>query len=76
MPGAGPPLISMEPGSIRGLHLVVKDIDEARRALIRNGVYVAEIDDQGGGGKYAGLADADGNSWTLQEMVWRSEASA
>jgi catechol 2,3-dioxygenase-like lactoylglutathione lyase family enzyme len=71
--GAGLPAIAMEPGSISGLHLVVKDIDDARRSLIAKGVEVAEIDDQGGGVKYAGFRDPEGNSWTLQEMAWRSE---
>jgi catechol 2,3-dioxygenase-like lactoylglutathione lyase family enzyme len=72
--GAGLPLIAMEPGSIRGLHLVVREIHEARRALIANDVDVGEVDDQGGGVKYATFRDPEGNSWTLQEMAWRSEA--
>jgi catechol 2,3-dioxygenase-like lactoylglutathione lyase family enzyme len=71
--GAGLPLIAMEPGSIRGLHLVVKDIDGARQVLIANGVDVGEIDDQGGGVRYASFKDPEGNSWALQEMAWRSE---
>jgi predicted enzyme related to lactoylglutathione lyase len=71
--GAGMPLIAMAPGSIRGLHLVVKDIDDARQALIANGVDVGEIDDQGGGVRYASFKDPEGNSWALQEMAWRSE---
>jgi uncharacterized glyoxalase superfamily protein PhnB len=71
--GAGLPLIAMEPGSIRGLHLVVQDIDDARQALVANGVDVGEIDDQGGGVKYASFKDPEGNSWALQEMAWRSE---
>jgi catechol 2,3-dioxygenase-like lactoylglutathione lyase family enzyme len=72
--GAGLPQIAMEPGSIKGLHVVVKDITEARAALIANGVEVGEIDDQGQGVRYAGFTDPDGNGWTLQEMAWRSEA--
>jgi catechol 2,3-dioxygenase-like lactoylglutathione lyase family enzyme len=71
--GAGLPWIGMEPGSIRGLHLVVRDIDEARQALIKAGVDIDDIDDQGGGVKYAAFEDPDGNTWTLQEMAWRSE---
>jgi predicted enzyme related to lactoylglutathione lyase len=71
--GAGLPLIEMEPGSIRGLHLVVKDIDEARATLIAKGVEVAEIDEQAQGVKYAPFSDPEGNTWTLQEMPWRSE---
>ena len=71
--GAGLSAIAMEPGSIRGLHLVVKDIDKARHALMDNGVDVDEVDDQGGGVKYASLKDPEGNTWTLQEMAWRSQ---
>jgi catechol 2,3-dioxygenase-like lactoylglutathione lyase family enzyme len=71
--GAGLPLIEMEPGSIRGLHLVVKDIDAARQALIAKDVDVGEITEQGEGVKYAGFRDPEGNSWTLQEMSWRSK---
>lgn len=70
--GAGLPQIAMEPGSIRGLHLVVKDIAEARAALAGRDVEVSEIDDQGHGVKYASFSDPDGNGWTLQEMPWRS----
>jgi hypothetical protein len=71
--GAGLPMIEMEPGSIRGLHLVVKDIDAARQALIAKDVDVGEITDQGEGVKYAGFQDPEGNAWTLQEMSWRSK---
>jgi catechol 2,3-dioxygenase-like lactoylglutathione lyase family enzyme len=71
--GAGLPLIAMEPGTIRGLHLVVKDIDTARQALIAKGVDVDDVADQGGGVKYAAFRDPEGNAWALQEMAWRSE---
>ena len=33
---------------------------------------MGEINDDGGGVKYAGFSDPDGNSWVLQEMAWRS----
>jgi catechol 2,3-dioxygenase-like lactoylglutathione lyase family enzyme len=71
--GAGLPMIEMEPGSISGLHLVVKDIDAARRALIAKDVDVGDIIEQGEGVKYAAFRDPEGNSWTLQEMAWRSK---
>ena len=71
--GAGLPMIEMEPGSIRGLHLVVQDIDAGRQALIAKGVDVEEITEQGEGVKYAGFRDPEGNAWTLQEMSWRSK---
>jgi catechol 2,3-dioxygenase-like lactoylglutathione lyase family enzyme len=71
--GAGLPMIEMEPGSIRGLHLVVKDIDAARQALSAKGIDVGEVTEGGEGVKYAAFRDPEGNSWTLQEMSWRSK---
>ncbi len=63
----------MTPGALKGLHLVVNDIDQARDELIRRGVTVDEVMDVGGGVKYARFADPDGNySMVLQEMAWRT----
>jgi catechol 2,3-dioxygenase-like lactoylglutathione lyase family enzyme len=62
----------MAPGAIKGLHLVVADIEQARADLVGHGVEVAAIEDVGGGVKYAWLADPDGNTLTLQEMAWRT----
>jgi catechol 2,3-dioxygenase-like lactoylglutathione lyase family enzyme len=57
----------MRPGSIKGLHLVVADINEAREALASRGVTVSEVNDMGGV-KYVFFSDPDGNSWALQEI--------
>jgi catechol 2,3-dioxygenase-like lactoylglutathione lyase family enzyme len=62
----------MTPGTQKGLHLVVPDIDTARAELIGRGVAVGEVQDVGGGVKYAWFADPDGNSMVLQEMGWRT----
>ena len=62
----------MTPGTQKGLHLVVSDIDAARDELIGRGVSVGEVQDVGGGVKYAWFADLDGNSMVLQEMGWRT----
>ena len=62
----------MTPGAIRGLHLVVADIEQARADLRGRGVDVGEVVDVGGGVKYAWLTDPDGNTLTLQEMAWRT----
>ena len=59
------PITDMEPGSVKGLHLVVRDIDEARTALVERGVDVGEVDDMGGV-KYAWFSDPDGDLWGLQ----------
>ena len=69
--GTGLEVYQGEPGSIRGLHLVVEDIDEARAELVRRGVDVSEVHDFGGGVKGAEFSDPDGNSFELQEMAWR-----
>lgn len=71
--GRGLPIYTDVPaGSLRGLHLVVEDIERARAELIARGVEVDEVHDVGGGVRYAGLADPDGNTLTLQEMAWRT----
>ena len=62
----------MVPGTLKGLHLVVSNIGEAREELLSRGVEVGEIVDVGRGVKYAWLADPDGNSLILQEMAWRT----
>ena len=67
-----PDLADMAPGTVKGLHLVVNDIDQSRAELIERGVDVAEVVDVGGGVKYAWFADLDGNTLTLQEMAWRT----
>ena len=67
-----PDLAEMSPGSVKGLHLVVNNIEQARAELVERGVEVADIVDVGGGVRYAWFADPDGNSLTLQEMAWRT----
>ncbi len=67
-----PEISDMTPGSIKALHLVVADIEAARRALLDRGVEVAPVEDVGGGVKYARFTDPDGNTMTLQEMPWRT----
>jgi predicted enzyme related to lactoylglutathione lyase len=61
-----------EPGSVKALHLVVEDIEKARAELVDRGVDVGPVEDVGGGVKYAGFSDPDGNTLTLQEMPWRT----
>jgi catechol 2,3-dioxygenase-like lactoylglutathione lyase family enzyme len=60
------PITEMVPGSVKGLHLVVKDIGEARGALVERGVEASEVQDIGGV-KYVWFNDPDGNMWALQQ---------
>lgn len=73
--GTGLDVYRGEPGSIRGLHLVVEDVDAARAELTARGVAVSDVRDYGGGVRGADFADPDGNSFELQEMAWRRGAA-
>ena len=73
--GTGLDVYKGEPGSVRGLHLVVEDIDKVRAELVERGVQVSEIHDFGGGVRGAEFADPDGNTFELQEMSWRKGAT-
>jgi catechol 2,3-dioxygenase-like lactoylglutathione lyase family enzyme len=68
--GRGLPL--GEPGSTKGLQLVVADIDAARAELLDRGVQVSEVQQLGPegarGSRFAFFADPDGNGWSLQEL--------
>ncbi|MFF3668569.1 VOC family protein [Microtetraspora malaysiensis] len=70
--GAG--MIDTPPGSVKALHLVVKDIHAARALLVERGVDVAEVEDLSAPGKptvsYAAFSDPDGNGWTLQQLPY------
>lgn len=76
------------PGSVKGLHLVVPDIEVARAELGGRGVEVGEIKHFDGTGtqvsgpdperndygSYLFFSDPDGNSWAVQEVPSRAKA--
>ncbi len=62
----------MQTGSVKGLHLVVGDVREARDMLTSRGVEVGEVIEYPQGIKFVGFSDPDGNSWLFQEMPWRA----
>lgn len=66
----GLPQLDMPVGRLRGLHLVVKDIEAPRQEFLGRGVEVSETGDLGGV-FYAWFQDPDGNTWALQHMPWR-----
>ena len=73
----GKGLSDMTPGSIKGLQLVVADIDAARDDLASRGVAVSPVQHHDGSGMVDGhgddwnsfvfFEDPDGNSWAVQE---------
>jgi catechol 2,3-dioxygenase-like lactoylglutathione lyase family enzyme len=58
----------MKPGSVKGVHLVVKDVAKVREVLASRGVEVSAIDEYDRGIKFVYFSDPDGNSWNLQEI--------
>ena len=69
--GEGMPL--GEPGSTKGLQLVVEDIDAARADMAGRGVPISEVQQLGPegmvGSRFAFFGDPDGNGWSLQEIT-------
>jgi predicted enzyme related to lactoylglutathione lyase len=59
-----------EPGSVKGLQVVVKDIDAARAELAGRGVDVSEVQDFPWG-RFVFFSDPDGNGWAVQELPAR-----
>lgn len=73
-------LTDAAPGSVRGLHLMVRDIEAARAELVGRGLEVSEVRHMTPEGwqpgadpehadynSFADFADPDGNTWVLQE---------
>ena len=76
-----------EPGSLRGLHLVVRDIVAAREELVGRGAEVAGVRHMVDGewqqgphpehtdyNSFAEFSDPDGNLWLLQEVGYSAAA--
>ncbi len=67
--GEGLPL--GEPGSVRGVQLVVEDLDTVRGELAGRGVAISDVQQMGPegtpGSRYCFFEDPDGNMWAVQE---------
>jgi catechol 2,3-dioxygenase-like lactoylglutathione lyase family enzyme len=59
--------VDSEPGSTRGLQLVVADIEQAQAELRERGVDAGEIQDFPWG-RFLFLSDPDGNTWSIQQI--------
>lgn len=66
----GKGLTDAEPGSVKGLQVVVTDIHEAREQLLAAGVDPGEVDEQAWG-QFVYFDDPDGNHWAVQYMPYR-----
>jgi len=60
-----------EPGSVKGVQLVVDDLDTLRGELASRGVGISEVQQMGPegspGSRYCFFEDPDGNMWAIQE---------
>ncbi|TWP49545.1 glyoxalase [Lentzea tibetensis] len=70
----GTGIIKNTPGSLKGVQLVVSDLDKARAQLLERGVEVSEIQvfNDMDGGRFVYFDDPDGNSWAVQEIRARA----
>lgn len=60
-------ITDMQPGSVKGLQMVVSDVRAVREELVKRGADISEIDVQDWG-DFAYFRDPDGNNWSLQQL--------
>ena len=63
----GKGLVEGAPGSVKGLQMVVADIEAAHAELVARGADVSEINDLAWG-RFVFFADPDGNQWAVQQL--------
>lgn len=81
----GTGLADMPPGSLKGLQLVVSDVEAARAELVARGVEVSTVKHfedgtmaEGPGGDWNSFiffSDPDGNAWAVQQKPAQTPAS-
>jgi catechol 2,3-dioxygenase-like lactoylglutathione lyase family enzyme len=61
-----------DPGSVKGVQLVVEDVDVVREELAGRGVSVGEVQQLGPegspGSRFCFFEDPEGNGWAVQEL--------
>jgi len=67
----GQGLTEMTPGSVKGLQVVVEEIEAARAALVERGVEVSDVQDFPWG-RFVFFSDPDGNAWSVQQIPERT----
>ena len=61
----------MTPGSVKGLQVVVDDIEAAHDALVERGIDVSDVEDFPWG-RFVFFSDPDGNAWSVQQILDRA----
>jgi predicted enzyme related to lactoylglutathione lyase len=68
----GKGLVEAEPGSVKGMQLVVDDVEAARAQLVERGAGVSDVQDFPWG-RFVFFSDPDGNEWAIQQLPPRDE---
>jgi catechol 2,3-dioxygenase-like lactoylglutathione lyase family enzyme len=68
-------LTDAPPGSVKGMQMVVADIEAAHRELAGRGVEVSDINDFPWG-SFVFFEDPDGNRWAVQQIQPRVQGGA
>jgi predicted enzyme related to lactoylglutathione lyase len=68
----GKGLVDAEPGSVKGMQLVVDDVEAARAQLVERGAGVSDVQDFPWG-RFVFFSDPDGNEWAIQQLPPREE---
>ncbi len=63
----GQGIVEGEPGSVKGMQMVVADVEAAHAQLVAAGVDVSDVDHLAWG-SFVYFSDPDGNSWALQQL--------
>jgi len=63
----GDGITEAEPGSVKGMQLVVEDIETAHAELSGRGVDVSDVQEFPWG-RFVFFSDPDGNAWAVQEI--------
>ena len=69
----GKGLTEAEPGSVKGMQMVVSDIEAARAELVERGADVSDVQEFPWG-KFVFFSDPDGNEWAVQQLPPRDAA--
>ncbi len=67
----GEGIVDGSPGSVKGLQMVVADINAAHAELVERGVEVSEVQHLAWG-SFVFFSDPDGNHWSVQQLPARN----
>jgi catechol 2,3-dioxygenase-like lactoylglutathione lyase family enzyme len=68
----GEGVVDAPPGSVKGMQLVVPDIEAAHAQLVERGVEVSDVQEFPWG-SFVFFSDPDGNGWAVQAMPPRDQ---